>query len=212
MSDHDAAAEGGDQPRRERILMAAAEEFAAKGFAAVRTDEIARKAGCNKQLIFYYFQSKAGLRDAVMERMIDQALPLWRAVGEDGLHDALPRFFHRPGSTVNWSRLLAWEGVEFGDPDNEQSILHADRRAKAYGVQVDLMRRAQAAGEADPALDPEMLSLMVSLLAMSRSLVPQVIKLTTGLDADSDEYADRLKSFVDTLFRGMAANREEADE
>ena len=45
---------------------AAAQEFAEKGFAGSRVDTIARKAGVNKQLIFYYFGSKRGLFESVV--------------------------------------------------------------------------------------------------------------------------------------------------
>lgn len=52
---------------RQLIAVAAREEFARHGFAAARTERIARAAGVNKQLLFYYFGSKAGLYDAVMQ-------------------------------------------------------------------------------------------------------------------------------------------------
>jgi TetR/AcrR family transcriptional regulator len=193
------------QPRHERILVAAAEEFAAKGFAAARMDEVARKSGCNKQLIYYYFESKAALRNAVLERMVDQARPLWAAVADADLMEGLHQLFRRPGTTVNWSRLLAWEGVEFGDPGAEPDILLEGRRREAYRVQVGLLRRAQGSGQLAPDLDPEMLSILVSLLALSRSLIPQVIKLTTDLDPSGSEYADRLRTFADNLFLTLSA-------
>ncbi len=56
-----------ERPRRERILSAAAAEFAAHGLAGARVDRIAAAAGVNKQLLFHYFDSKAGLHRAVAE-------------------------------------------------------------------------------------------------------------------------------------------------
>jgi TetR/AcrR family transcriptional regulator len=52
---------------RDRILSAARREFAQYGFAGARVARIARQAAVNKQLIFYYFESKAGLHAAVAE-------------------------------------------------------------------------------------------------------------------------------------------------
>lgn len=49
------------------ILTAAREEFGRYGFAGGRVDRIARRAGVNKQLIFYYFESKQGLYRSVLE-------------------------------------------------------------------------------------------------------------------------------------------------
>jgi TetR/AcrR family transcriptional regulator len=49
------------------ILAAAQQEFALQGFAGGRVDRIARRAAVNKQLIFYYFGSKRGLYQSVLE-------------------------------------------------------------------------------------------------------------------------------------------------
>lgn len=54
-------------PRRDRILAAAEQEFATHGSAGARMDRIAAGAGVNKQLLFHYFGSKAGLHRAVVE-------------------------------------------------------------------------------------------------------------------------------------------------
>ena len=48
-------------PSRERLLAAARELFAARGFSATGTRAIAAHAGCNLSLIKYYFESKEGL-------------------------------------------------------------------------------------------------------------------------------------------------------
>ena len=49
-----------------RIGVAAREEFARRGFAGARIEQIARRAGVNKQLLFYYYHSKRGLFQAVL--------------------------------------------------------------------------------------------------------------------------------------------------
>ena len=51
---------------RERILSAGLEEIAEHGIAGARTAGIATRAGVNKQLIHYYFRTKAGLHGAVL--------------------------------------------------------------------------------------------------------------------------------------------------
>jgi len=51
-----------------RIVDAAQREFARRGFEGARVQQIARDAGVNKQLLFYYFQSKRGLFHAVLGR------------------------------------------------------------------------------------------------------------------------------------------------
>lgn len=49
------------------ILKVATEEFAHKGLAGARIDEIAERTRTSKRMIYYYFQSKEGLYVAVLE-------------------------------------------------------------------------------------------------------------------------------------------------
>lgn len=53
--------------RKARILAAAEAEFAEQGFQGARVERIALAASVNKQLLFHYFDSKAGLHRAVSE-------------------------------------------------------------------------------------------------------------------------------------------------
>jgi TetR/AcrR family transcriptional regulator len=56
---------------RARILEAAKAEFAECGYAGSRIARIARQAGVNKQLLYYYFGSKAGLHEAACAPQAD---------------------------------------------------------------------------------------------------------------------------------------------
>jgi TetR/AcrR family transcriptional regulator len=49
---------------RRAILAAARAEFGEHGYAGARINRIAARSGLNKQLIYYYFQSKSGLHAA----------------------------------------------------------------------------------------------------------------------------------------------------
>jgi len=59
--------ESGNRNSRKLVAEAAAAEFAEFGYAGARTERIARRAGVNKQLLFYYFGSKAGLYEGVLD-------------------------------------------------------------------------------------------------------------------------------------------------
>src|SRR6185295_18532994 len=56
---------------RQRLLKAAAAEFAARGFAGASVDRIARTAGVNKAMIYYHFKSKAALYREILRDMFD---------------------------------------------------------------------------------------------------------------------------------------------
>src|SRR5713226_2005780 len=51
------------------ILKAAVREFAREGVAGARTDAIARAAGVNKALLYYYFKDKEALYQAVLDQV-----------------------------------------------------------------------------------------------------------------------------------------------
>ena len=59
------------QPEQSRaaILNAAVREFAREGVSAARTDAIARSAGVNKALLYYYFKDKESLYRAVLDEV-----------------------------------------------------------------------------------------------------------------------------------------------
>jgi TetR/AcrR family transcriptional regulator len=58
----------------ERILLAATEEFAAKGFFGARTQAVADAAGVNKAMLHYYFQSKENLYSEVIKEAFGKIL------------------------------------------------------------------------------------------------------------------------------------------
>lgn len=62
------------EPTRDKIIAAAAREFSAHGLAGARTEAIARAAGVNKAMLYYYFKSKDDLYAAVLERVAKNAM------------------------------------------------------------------------------------------------------------------------------------------
>jgi AcrR family transcriptional regulator len=57
---------------RDRILLAAVQEFADKGFAGGRLDTICAAARANIRMIYHYFTDKAGLYVAVLEHALSE--------------------------------------------------------------------------------------------------------------------------------------------
>src|SRR5712691_4530806 len=72
-------------PRRarvspDRILDAAAVEFAERGFGGARVDRIARRARVNKAMLYYHFRSKQGLYRALLRRTFTLAADRMRTI------------------------------------------------------------------------------------------------------------------------------------
>jgi AcrR family transcriptional regulator len=70
--------------RRAAILSAALEEFAARGFAATRLDDVARRADVAKGTIYLYFRDKESLFQELVRTMLS---PLVGAIAEAPLRD-----------------------------------------------------------------------------------------------------------------------------
>src|SRR5882757_9934810 len=64
----------------DRILAAAALEFAARGFAGARVDRIARRARVNKAMLYYHFRSKERLYRTLLRQMFTRAAERLRAI------------------------------------------------------------------------------------------------------------------------------------
>ena len=83
------------EARPAEIIEAGLAEFAEKGFAAARLDDVAARAGVAKGTIYLYFPSKEALFEAVVLSRISPVL--------DGLQDGIAAF---PGSTEDLLRTL----------------------------------------------------------------------------------------------------------
>ncbi len=69
---------------RKKIMKVAEKIFAQKGFDGARVDEIAKTAGVNKALIYYYFKSKAMILDEIFKEFINEVTELiYKYVDED---------------------------------------------------------------------------------------------------------------------------------
>ncbi len=79
---------------RAQILDAAEEEFARYGLAGARIDAIAAQTGVTKAMIYYYFGSKEGVYEAVLERI----LTVWKGMLQEiGLDQLSPEAALRKG-------------------------------------------------------------------------------------------------------------------
>jgi TetR/AcrR family transcriptional regulator len=90
---------GRPEESRSAILQAAVTEFSRDGVAGARTDAIARTAGVNKALLYYYFKDKETLYAAVLDHVFEGLTQSIKAA----LSSDLP-----PGK-----KLLAYVGAHF---------------------------------------------------------------------------------------------------
>lgn len=66
----------------DRILTAAAAEFAARGYAGARVDRIARRARVNKAMLYYHFGSKQAIYRTLLRQVFAGAAAKLNAIAE----------------------------------------------------------------------------------------------------------------------------------
>lgn len=100
------------------ILDAAVEEFARHGLANARIEEIAAGTGVTKAMIYYYFNSKEGLYQAVLERGFNTYFRPLQELSLDDLpaRTALEEFVRSLLSTLiknpNWPLIMCYEALQ----------------------------------------------------------------------------------------------------
>ena len=112
------------------IIAAATEEFATLGLGGARIDAIARRAGINKRLLYYYFGNKEDLFQAVLERAYDGIRSAERELrlGELDSVEAIRRLI-----AFTWNYYIAHP--EFISLLNSENQVRASHLRKSRNIQ-----------------------------------------------------------------------------
>ena len=123
--------------RKARISAAARDEFARLGYAGARLQRIADRAGVNKQLVFYYFGSKAGLYRTVMEEASSHLL----AAPVDADSRATMRLSHELRTTYaalrqnpHLVRLIVYDSWEEGVARDLANSVLSELHKRLYAI------------------------------------------------------------------------------
>jgi len=137
-------------PSDEVLLEAAGEVFAERGLEGARVDDIARRAGVNKQLVYHYFENKDGLYAAVLEhvysriRQREQELDLSRFPAEEAMRRLIEFSFDYLAEHPDFVSLIADENAHRGRHLQSSTRVEAVNRPI-----VDLIGETLKRGEAD---------------------------------------------------------------
>jgi len=149
----------------ERILQAAADLFAARGYEAVSMNEIARHAGVSKASVFHHHSSKNELYLTVVRQACARSSE--RLAGLGGPRDALPERFHtyaqgmltdmldQPQATRIILRELLLEGEQRG-PELAERVFGDN-----FAALVNVLRDGQKQGALRSDVDPAMIATLL---------------------------------------------------
>jgi AcrR family transcriptional regulator/ferredoxin len=157
---------------RERLLRAAADAFAERGYDGTRVADIAAAAGVSNGALYAHFASKADLlADALRTHGRHLLADMFAAAPDRPVVDLLLAvgrgLRHRldaRGYLIVEALVAARRDEDVARPMREYITERADWLA-------GLMRLAQAGGELDPALSPDALAHFCLLLAMGSTLL-----------------------------------------
>jgi AcrR family transcriptional regulator len=127
---------------RELLVAAAADAFLARGYAAVRLDDVAAAAGLTKGAVYANFASKAELAIAVLEREVDDAQLALFGTGADAA-----RRLTDDRSAALFQFEIEVTGAALRDPATRELLAARDDRARR--ALVDALRQAGVAGDDD---------------------------------------------------------------
>ncbi len=191
---------------REAILHAAMREFAAEGIAGARTDEIARAAGVNKALLYYYFKDKEAIYGATLdyvfgglaERLrpvLDSALPpRERMLAYVGAH------FDYVASSAHYPPVVMREMMRAG----RNSSPHLKHVAKTYfrplqAKLLGLIQQGIASGEFRPVNPRHFMMSVVALIVFYFAAAPMVAAMTGADPLSPERIAERRAAVLDTV-------------
>lgn len=157
---------------RKRLLAAAADVFAERGYDGTRVAQIAAAADVSNGALYAHFDSKAELLVAAL-RAHGQRLLADMVAAEPGrpiteLLLRIGRGLHRRRDPRGY---LIVEALVAARRDKDVAAPMRDLAEERSSWLTDLMRDAQAAGELDPSLSPAALGHFCLLLAMGSALI-----------------------------------------
>lgn len=125
---------------KRRIGAAAAAEFAKAGYDGARIEAIARRAGCNRAMIYFYFSGKKGLFEAALDDVAEQRTGQMDAQPQS-LAEGLIYWFRQNMAEPHRIRLVMQEALA-----PPLSSARAEGRRHYLERQLDVVRSFQRAG------------------------------------------------------------------
>ncbi len=170
--------------KRERLFLAALDEFAEFGLAGARVERLAKRAGISAGLVYTFYEGKAQLFDAVFDQIVELAISTVPIDADDlpgyaaGLYDAGLKH-------PKVARFMAWYQLERGEIGKRPATVAAMHEKTAA---IEHAQRRGAINSKLPA--PQILALVLAIANMWSQpgedlgqLVPQRARRQAVIDA-----------------------------
>lgn len=189
------------------ILQVATREFAEKGLAGARIDDIAQAMRTSKRMIYYYFGSKEALYIAVLEeayrraREIEQGLQLQDLAPEEALRRLVGYTVDYQLANPDFIRLVMTENIHRGEFLAQSKVIHK-LNVPAIDAVREVYERGLAAGVFRSGIDPVDLHMSISALSFFNTANRHTFSLIFQRDLESaTAVAARRASIVEMVVR-----------
>ena len=192
---------GKPEETRAAILKAAVAEFAREGVAGARTDAIARSAGVNKALLYYYFKDKEGLYQAVLDAVFSGV----RAAIHHALAQKLPprerlaayvrAHFDYIASKSLYPRIVQGEFLRAGRDASRLQRIARQYFRPIFSELSALLQEGADSGDFRRVNPMHFIPSMVSVIVFYFTTAP-ILKVMTGFDPMSPERVTERRAAV----------------
>jgi TetR/AcrR family transcriptional regulator len=206
------------------ILNAAVAEFALRGPAGTRVDEIAARAGVNKSLIYQYFGSKQELYaealNSVLEAITEKSASYTRAVSDArdiaDLRNLVRAYLENHLKLMElvpeWPRLLAWENLEGGRtlgrlPMQQTYKVFLDRVSRTLQPLVD---RGLLAHDFDLRLVAQSVMALTHFFVVQQGTIKHLFQMEPAAEEVRAGWIDYCASLFVAAFRDSANSRQDS--
>lgn len=199
---------------KQAILRAAIDEFAHETVAGARTDAIARAAGVNKALLYYYFHDKEQLYGAVLDyifsALTSRVFPVLDSelAPREKLQRYIEAYFDAVASVPEVPRILQQEMMRSGR-DGSPHVKHiAQTYIRPLAMRVrGLLIEGMAEGEFRQ-VDPQNFALTIAASVVFYFTSAPMLRVVFQYEPLSpDRIADRKAAVLDFITQALFTNR-----
>ncbi|QYJ75359.1 TetR/AcrR family transcriptional regulator [Shewanella sp. FJAT-52076] len=199
----------GDSDARARLIAAAIECFTERGYQAVSTRSIARKAGVDAAMIRYYFGGKPGLFEHMVREVLSPVLAKFQSLSQQGapsdLAALMQTYYRAIGAHPRLPRLIL-------------TVLHEGQSSEAFRLLMSvfgdvlrlshswLMQSLVANGAIRADVDPQLARLSLISLMVFPLIAPPALVDSLGIDTSPDGLMSLVPHHIAVLSQGILAS------
>ena len=192
-----------------KILEAAADEFAQKGLAGARIDEIARISGFNKNMIYQYYKSKEKLYETVIYNEYSKLSELENVIisrnagCKETIETIVREYFMFLKGNPNFVRLIMWENL------NEAKYIEASGALNIKDPMLKMLGRVVEKGKSENIFNEKVneKQVMLSLIMGAFSYFSNIYTLSKviHIDLENEETMnERIRIVTDSILNYLA--------